>query len=678
MAIAFFLPNAIVNRSGERFKLVKQFADGIWKMDNVFTGRSVEACESDLHSELSKGNLYFPDAMEIADSMQAIKVGKQFDVWSSASESDRAEARRRFAYVNAAIGGPKSATALQNCSDQVSAELDDRTPPSITTFKAWISRYQNGRNDIASLLPQTKRRGNRTRRYHDELEEIVDRSLETMYLTQQRLSMCDARLHAATHIAAHNKSTPANENKFTMPSIEYFWRRLRSTYSEFDICCARFGQTYAARRYETVQGFSRGERPLDRVEIDHTVIDLTVVDGRSGLPLGRPYLTIAIDDDTRCILGYYLSFEPPSYLSVSYCLRHAILSKSYIKEMYPNIKNTWDCYGVFTNLVVDNGSDFHSIALEDLAKRFGTTIQYCPRAKPRYKGKIERLYGTMNRGLFHTLPGTTFSNIVEKDEYDSLGNAVISLEKLHEIVHIWIVDLYHQKKQTAIGEPPASRWRKHITGMPIPVPACVTDLDATLAVPFERTLTRNGIEHLTLEYNSDECGLYLARMKGSTKVKCRYNPNDLGHIYIEEHDTGHVFKVPAKVKWHEYANGLSRWQHQLCQRFAAKNLEKEDIFALAEAKEKIAQIVEEEIFTQKKRTRARVARYQGETARSAKAKRDLDGLSEASEKRSNTSDQATDDHIYPFDTSSEESDRWFPSITNAHEENVEFFPRGRK
>tara|TARA_R110001599_G_scaffold64023_3_gene179193 strand:+ start:848055 stop:850091 length:2037 start_codon:yes stop_codon:yes gene_type:complete len=678
MAIAFFLPNAIVIRNGERFKLVKQFADGIWKMDNVVTGRSIEACESDLHTDLSKGNLYFPDAMEIADSMQAIKVGKQSDVWNSASDSARAEARRRFAYVSSAIGAPKSATTLKNFRDQVRVKLNDYKPPCISTLKSWVSRYQIGRNDIASLLPKTKKRGNRTRRYRDELEEIVDRSLETMYLTQQRPTMCDVRLHAATHIAAHNKLTPANDNKFIVPNIDYFWRRLRSTYNEFDICCARFGQAYAARRYETVQGFARGERPLDRVEIDHTVIDLTVVDGRSGLPLGRPYLTLAIDDDTRCILGYYLSFEPPSYLSVSYCLRHAILSKSYLKEIYPDIKNTWDCYGVFTNLVVDNGSDFHSIALEDLAKRFGTTIQYCPRAKPRYKGKIERLYGTMNRGLFHTLPGTTFSNIVEKDDYDSLGNAVISLEKLHEIIHIWIVDFYHQKKQTAIGEPPASRWRKHISGIPIPVPASVIDLEATLAVPFERTLSRNGIEHLALEYNSDECGLYLARMKGSFKVKCRYNPNDLGHIYIEEHDTDHVFKVPIKVKWRDYATGLSRWQHQLCQRFAAKNLEKEDIFALAEAKEKIAQIVEEEIFVQKKRTRARVARYQGETARSAKTKRDFDGLSETSKKRNSTSHRANEDHIYPFDASSDESRRWPSPPENTLKDNVEFLPRGRK
>ncbi|ELP2628267.1 hypothetical protein R1U59_005542, partial [Klebsiella pneumoniae] len=35
--------------------------------------------------------------------------------------------------------------------------------------------------------------------------------------------------------------------------------------------------------------------PLEQVQIDHTVIDLIVVDDRDRQPIGRPYLTLAID-----------------------------------------------------------------------------------------------------------------------------------------------------------------------------------------------------------------------------------------------------------------------------------------------------------------------------------------------------------------------------------------------
>ncbi len=57
------------------------------------------------------------------------------------------------------------------------------------------------------------------------------------------------------------------------------------------------------------------EFPLARVEIDHTHLDLFVVDEKDCLPLGRPYLTLAIDVYTRCILGAAIEFFPPSYLA---------------------------------------------------------------------------------------------------------------------------------------------------------------------------------------------------------------------------------------------------------------------------------------------------------------------------------------------------------------------------
>lgn len=42
---------------------------------------------------------------------------------------------------------------------------------------------------------------------------------------------------------------------------------------------------------------------LERVQIDHTVVDVMVVDERHRLPIGRPHVTAAIDVATRCIVG---------------------------------------------------------------------------------------------------------------------------------------------------------------------------------------------------------------------------------------------------------------------------------------------------------------------------------------------------------------------------------------
>ena len=60
---------------------------------------------------------------------------------------------------------------------------------------------------------------------------------------------------------------------------------------------------------------------------------------RPRLPIGTPWLTNAVDKYSGVNLGYYASFNPPSYLSVMQCLSHAIGTKDYLKGSHPNVEN---------------------------------------------------------------------------------------------------------------------------------------------------------------------------------------------------------------------------------------------------------------------------------------------------------------------------------------------------
>ncbi|MFZ8444692.1 integrase catalytic domain-containing protein, partial [Staphylococcus aureus] len=50
----------------------------------------------------------------------------------------------------------------------------------------------------------------------------------------------------------------------------------------------------------------------------------------------------------------------------------------------------WPCYGVPQVIVVDNGLEFHSQALQSLAMDLGLAVVFCPKYQPWYKGSIER------------------------------------------------------------------------------------------------------------------------------------------------------------------------------------------------------------------------------------------------------------------------------------------------
>ena len=75
-------------------------------------------------------------------------------------------------------------------------------------------------------------------------------------------------------------------------------------------------------------GQYKASRPLEVIQIDHTLVDLVVVDEETRAPLKRPWLTLAADAFTRMIAGFHLSMDPPSPLSVSLCLLHAVYDAS--------------------------------------------------------------------------------------------------------------------------------------------------------------------------------------------------------------------------------------------------------------------------------------------------------------------------------------------------------------
>jgi len=67
--------------------------------------------------------------------------------------------------------------------------------------------------------------------------------------------------------------------------------------------------------------FGDAQRPLDVVLIDHTKLDIIVVDREQRLPIGRPWITLAIDVYSRMVVGFCISLDPPGAMSTGYASR---------------------------------------------------------------------------------------------------------------------------------------------------------------------------------------------------------------------------------------------------------------------------------------------------------------------------------------------------------------------
>lgn len=316
---------------------------------------------------------------------------------------------------------------------------------------------------------------------------------------------------------------------------------------------------------------------------------------------------------SKMILGFYLSFNPPSYLTVMECLKHAIRPKTYVRKKYPNIRNDWNPYGIPEILVVDNAREFHGRNLEDACLQLGIVLQFSQRGKPWLRPTVERSYRTVATQLHHQLPGTTFSNIFDKADYEPGKTAIITPDALDEITHKWIADVYQISGHRGIRDVPTLRWEKGILEWPPALPVNNEFLDVALGYTEERVVSARGIELDNLFYNDDDLAMVRRALGPCKKVIIKRNPSDLAliHVYDEKH--GKYLPVPAVDQ--EYAKRLTLYQHTVISRYVREQLKRSvDLVALARGKQDIQEIVEREWAAAKgkNKTRKRLARFRNE------------------------------------------------------------------
>lgn len=512
--------------------------------------------------------------------------------FASIPEKLRFEAKRKYFYVSQVLESNLSSRTqaeLQPIIERVSVEIKDPNPPNWLTLYRWLCAYENAADDIRALVPRYRSRGDYRPKLKPEVIEIIERAIADVYLTPSRPDVADVYDEVLRQINHENQlRTVIKKEVLEIPHRSTIYRAV-SNIDPSVKAVGRYGKRMAALMYDPVRLGPRPTRHEERVEIDHTKLPLFVVDTDRRMPIGTPWLTSAVDKYSGMTLGYYASFEPPSYLSVMQCLNHAICPKRYLHQQYPNVENDWKAYGLPEVIVVDNGKEFCSTHLEDACLQLGIVIQYTPPKMPWYKSSIERYFGALNSQLLSDKPGKNFTDLMQQYDYDPYKNAVISFSALQEILHIFIVDIHNQSSHPELKSPRAKVWNCGIAEFPPALPPSSRELSILLGSITQRTLTRRGIELEGLIYNSSELASLRSRTKPS-KTKVKYNPTDLGSIYVFDTESYQFIEVPALNQ--EYAQGLTLWQHKVIKLLARTEAEKVDLVALALAKEKIQSIVE--------------------------------------------------------------------------------------
>ena len=278
--------------------------------------------------------------------------------------------------------------------------------------------------------------------------------------------------------------------------------------------------------------------PLELIQIDHTPVDVIVVDQENRLPIGRPWLTLTIDVASRMVAGFLVSLKPPSALSVSLVLTHAALPKDLWLAVGELSAVDWPVSGIPRGIHLDNAKEFGSDALIRGCQEYGIQIEHRPRGEPDFGGHIERLIGTM-MGAVHLLPGTTFSDVKQKGSYDSESRAVLTLPELERWLALQIAGVYHLSVHSALEKTPLEAWREGVAKrkQPIRHPADSNEffLDFLPAVP--RLVRKDGIHLHKIRYWDNILSPWAGRLKEPLLVK--YDPRNLSRVYVREANGKH-------------------------------------------------------------------------------------------------------------------------------------------
>jgi len=523
----------------------------------------------------------------------------------------REEAKRRHRYVteirrrNITARTPET---LRPLISNVAKSINDMAPPSWRTLCRWYRRFVSSGENVRTLIPLVCNRGNKKRRIQPQVIEIIERVIDQEYLRPQRITVATVYETVALRVADENRFRPPGMEKLKTPDRATVYREVAKL-DPYEKMAARFGKRIADLKFKALKLGVRPTRPLERVEIDHTKLDLFVVDPDKGITIGRPWLTSAIDVRSKSVVGFYMGFNPPSYLSVMQCLRHAVASKSYVKARYPSVVNRWDAHGLPETVVVDNGKEFHSTHFEDACLQLGILVQYAPIKLAWYKGSVERYFGSLNRRLLHQQPGTTFSNIFDKGDYDPKANAIIPIHTLHEILHVWIVDDYHRREHRGLRGIPAVAWEEGIASYPPALPPRREELEVLLGMIEERVVSASGVEIHGLLYNDDGLALLRRGMGTGERVRVKYDPTNLSLIHVFDASQGAFIPVPAVDQ--TYTQNLTLYQHEVIKSFARRRIkEKVSVVDLALARQTVEEIVKRGwAETKKNATRQKMARF---------------------------------------------------------------------
>ncbi|MDD0813376.1 Mu transposase C-terminal domain-containing protein [Curvibacter sp. HBC28] len=438
--------------------------------------------------------------------------------------------------------------------------------PSGSTVELWLHTYLRADRN-AYALADRRAFVVRPKRISATVDEIVNQILSKSYLSLRGPSVREVHGEIKRTIAQHNRQHGVD---LKAPSERTVDRRVAEI-PPYIRDCKRVGMGYAKNNWRYSLHGDMSTRIMERVEVDHTLLDVWVIDPRTGVPLGRPWITLLIDRYSGYLLGLYVSFYGPSAATVARALKFSILPKEELVEALDEHPLRWTAMGVPELIVVDNGLEFHSAQFKRIGWELRCDMLFNPVRQPWFKPAIERAIKESNRVLpSHGRVHTVIRNAVAPDPsktsaiiFDDLCTCLIEWASQTHPLSInattlcrsW--DLWEEGRQSS---PPAM------------FPTQLSGLDLLCGLNAHRTVDGDGVFFKYLRFNSEELQDYRRMKHENFRTEIRFNPDDLSSVFVHLPRAKSWLNVPLQRPLFNDGCGLSLVQLEIVREEAKKRL----------------------------------------------------------------------------------------------------------
>jgi putative transposase len=475
------------------------------------------------------------------------------------------------------------------------------------TIYRWIEDYK--RSERLSVFLRRARSDRGKSRLSNKVNAIIETAIKKIYLTAEQPDV------AAVVEEVHLQCFKGKIKK--TPHAETVRRRVAVLPDRLKLE-KRKGRKAAAEKYEPLKGhFPGADFPLAVAQIDHTPMDVIVVDEEHRQPIQRPSLTVVIDVYSRMVLGFAIYLEKPSAFTAGLAITHAVLPKEdWLTGV--GVQAEWPCWGKMGTIHCDNAKEFRGTVIGRACQDHDIAVEHRPPREPRYGGHIERGFGTwLTRA--RRLKGTTFSNVDQKGDYDSEGRAIMTRAELEKWFTIYVAKVYANTLHKGIKTTPLAKYKEGILGTDdrpgVGLPDRVAEPTAFMLdfMPFEeRTIQEYGvvIDHIFFWDDALRPWIHARDPEDSRhprKFTFRIIPRDMREIYFRDPASNTYIAIPYRDRTRP---PVSRWEIQAAEkRLRDAGYARVDEVLIFQAVEEMRRLEQESEHRTKKARRAREMRH---------------------------------------------------------------------